>query len=278
KADSVSSPLFPHGAPHGDEIFDISIPAQINLQFNISFLDHRYSTLIVSPDGTVAFENNKEVAYDESKKYFGGVRIPSSDVPFIAPLLYKGYRPQNIAPSDYQGTISYRVVDTRGSASPASQEDLQLIQDLNLYLPTTVVNAPENFDLKFLIVITWENVAEGPEIFGQKECRKTQPCNSTTFQLALAGNDSYTFAIFNYGNYNISVKPNYEAGINAGKGRGWYNVLPCHGSEGCTAINPAADISNLSNIQGSDLFGRYIFSVGQEAVIRGGCLSKELVQ
>ncbi|BFZ14978.1 hypothetical protein BsWGS_18017 [Bradybaena similaris] len=269
---SANTPLFLYG--DGDDVFtDISRENLIHLPFNISVLDHKYSTLIVSADGTVAFENNKEVAYVESLWYFGGVRNPSVDVPFIAPLLYKAYRPLNIAANEYQGRISYRVVDARPGVLPVPrQEDLNIVRNLSLYLPQTVVHAPTTLDVKFLIVITWDNVAEGPEAPGSHECRKSSPCSSATFQLALAGNDSYTFAIFNYANYNISVKSNYEAGINAGKGRGWYSVLPCHGAQGCQTVN----VSNLPYIRGSDLAGRYIFSVAHEAVIRGGCLAREL--
>ncbi|KAH9494563.1 hypothetical protein Btru_019855 [Bulinus truncatus] len=269
-----SRPLFNYGTENGDTLVtDLdSSNSIIELPFNISFFGTSYKTLHISSDGIISFD--KTFGYKDGLRWWDGVRNPVYDQPFIAPFYYKGYPLHTTDVNEYQGAIFYRVIDTAklDPSDPHYSEHKYLATYLSNYLPATVINPPAFFNTSIVVIVTWHNVAAHQS--HADVCTKDSQCLGATFQAVIAANRDSSFVIFNYKEMNIPYDETYVAGVNGGYGRGWYDVIPCHGKCGHT-LN-FTRINELPSFKGSDLQGRFILNVGDELIVRGGCLPSEI--
>ncbi|XP_012940921.1 sushi domain-containing protein 2 [Aplysia californica] len=272
-------PLFDYGTHTGDiELKDLSSvnDRRLALPFNISYLGSSYKTLYVSKDGLLSFDPS--VQYLRNARWQEGSISKAYDKPFLAPFYFDGYEP---IVDDYIGEVLFRLIDkNKLDGDEHESEYRRLLRYMNEYVPSAVVNPPENFDAQLIVVVTWVDVTDSAqkeeELDGGEYCGPTsEPCKSATFQAVIVADSVNTFAIFNYAKMDIPITGNYQAGFNGGYRRGWYNVIPCQ--EECLANLNASNVNDLPSHTGSDVMGRYILSVGHEVIIRGGCLPPELV-
>ncbi|XP_059161230.1 sushi domain-containing protein 2-like [Physella acuta] len=266
-------PLFNYGLQVGDKEVDNEVKL-VELPFNVSYFGSSYKQIYISADGTIGF--TKALTYTSTVKWTEGVRNPDNDVPFIAPLYYSGFRLHNTEHSTYQGRIYYNII-SRDELRP---EDLHYSEYRNLllyigyYLREAVVHQPKKFDPELAVLVTWDNVATGEDNENGNACTRDEPCSGATFQMLLVADRQNTYTVFNYGKMDIHLKPTYQAGFNGGYGRGWFNVIPCHGT--CTLGMNSSVIAELPRLKGSNHKGRFVLKVDGELIIRGGCLPAEI--
>nr|KAI8757085.1 sushi domain-containing protein 2-like [Biomphalaria glabrata] len=266
-------PLFNFGRDHGDIQFTDSSDHKIDLPFNISYFGTSYKTLHISADGVLSFE--RQINYMENVKWWEGVRKSNIDLPFIAPYYHSGFPMHALESTEYQGEIFYKIFTPSNLSinDHYYSEKKSLANYLSSYLPDRVVNPPYHFEASLIIIVTWHNVA-AKQLDSDKECTKNQPCPGATFQAVIAADRESTFVIFNYKEMNITFHETFVAGFNGGEGRGWYDVIPCHGK--CGHSMNLSRTNELPNFKGSDYKGRFILNVGNDLIIRGGCLPDEI--
>ncbi|XP_012940242.1 protein mesh [Aplysia californica] len=142
------------------------------------------------------------------------------------------------------------------------------MDDLSGYLIQAVVNVPSDFSAKMVVIATWVNVTDRLQL--SSGCDLTSTCKSSTFQAVVVADDSNTFVIFNYEKMEIPIRQYYQAGVNGGYRRGWTNVVPCQ--HRCPGDMDYQWLYSAPSLQGADVRGRFLLSVGAELVVRGGCL------
>ncbi|XP_022320895.2 sushi domain-containing protein 2-like isoform X1 [Crassostrea virginica] len=250
----------------GQVLLDYSVGQEVTLQSRsvpvpvpggqkFPFFGRLYDTFYVSKDGLVGFSpearyvTGKVYSFDR-EKYFSEVE----DYPFVAPFIYGGaplQSPFADGNNFYGGKILYHLLNNGNSGS----RDLQKISN---YIVDAFIGV-YNFTPSYGLVVTWVNVTDEYQI-GVARCNDAnKPCEKNTFQLVLLTDGQESFAVFNYKETRIKTNPTYQAGFNAGYGRGWSEAMP------------SSKLQNAAQLQGSNITGRYLYKIDKERVVTGGC-------
>ncbi|XP_061189248.1 sushi domain-containing protein 2-like [Saccostrea echinata] len=218
------------------------------------FFGQLYNAFYVSKDGIVGFSPDAE--YVTGKVYsFDREKLANEleDYPFIATFLYGGVplnTPFQNGNDIYGGKIYFQIL-----LNSTSSRD---IESMGRYINDAFIGV-YNFTPSYALVITWVNVTDLYQISVAGCNDKLKKCQKNTFQAVLLSDGKKSFAIFNYQQTEITTNPSYQAGFNAGNGRGWSEAMP------------SSKLQNAAALQGSNITGRYLYKIDQERILTGGC-------
>ncbi|RUS82606.1 hypothetical protein EGW08_009634 [Elysia chlorotica] len=275
--DMANPPLLNFGVDHGDqEVKELNKAEWVDLPRNISYMGSKYKELYISADGLISFEDVLE--YHKSYNWKEGVRSESSDIAFLAPFYFDGFKGIGLAKTKYKDRIYYRIMEEGNIHKDASSynEQVETLKWLGQYVEETTLNA-RGFKADLAVVVTWREISsDSADQANVRACvTDASRCETASFQAVLVSDKSTgrTVAILNYLDMKIPMEDNYQAGFNGGYGRNWYSVIPC---DGVCGGNKYSYVDSLHSLRGSDLVGRFILDVGGETVIRGGCIPEEI--
>lgn len=269
KGDGV---LYPYGLAAGDS--DVKYignqQTAIQLPIPMNYYGETFNTAYILKDGMIALEPGLRYVDLEWREGTSNLAI---DRPFIAPFHYNGFIVFNNAEA-YPGKIYYKLLSKAGQHITLTEEDRALMNQLDDYLNGASVVVKMGFKSKFVLKVTWENVSSAEDCDENK--LTSSGCLSNTFQVLIAANEEYTFAIFNYYKMEIPFTVHHLAGLNGGHGRGWTDVIPCIGECAKRSKGDKNRMSTLVERIGSDVAGRFILVIGNDTIVRGGCLAEGL--
>ncbi|XP_076446863.1 sushi domain-containing protein 2-like isoform X2 [Babylonia areolata] len=272
KAAGSQDVLYPYGPDAGDETLkeigthDISVP----LPVPIKYYGQTVKTAYIVKDGMVSFEPGVRYLPLEWRE---GTPNHAIDRPFVAPFHHSGFTPLS-HPKEYPGRIYYKLMSRARNDVSLSEDDRQLMLQVDDYLADATVVLKSGFTSNFVLKVTWENVSCSEDCTEDRVI--STGCPSNTFQVLIAANTEHTFAIFNYYKMEIPFTVHQVAGLNGGHGRGWTDVIPCQGPCAKRSKGDQNRIASLVSRVGSDVDGRYILAVTDDIIVRGGCLADGL--
>eukprot|EP00105_Crassostrea_gigas_P014706 XP_011431480.1 PREDICTED: sushi domain-containing protein 2 isoform X1 [Crassostrea gigas] len=250
----------------GQVLYDYSSGTEVTLQTRsvavsvpggqkFPFFGQFYDTFYVSKDGVIGF--NPETRFIAGKIYsFEREKYSNEleDYPFIAPFLYGGAPLQSLFSTGnkiYGGKIFHQLLSNANGGSRDLQQISSFINDafIGVY----------NFTPSYGLLVTWKNVTDEYQLNIARCDDDTRPCKKNTFQAVLVTDGIDSFALFNYEQTAIQTNPSYQAGFNAGYGRGWAEAMP------------SSKLQNAANLQGSNITGRYLYKIDKERIVTGGC-------
>nr|XP_022329850.1 sushi, nidogen and EGF-like domain-containing protein 1 [Crassostrea virginica] len=214
--------FFPYGSSAGDgqlAACDDCSTSSIPIAVNFSFFGSSFDSIYVNSNGDVTFGSPLTQYTSEPFPINGSHKI-------IAPFW------TDIETSN-GGQLWYRTT-----------QNSELQQGTNKI--RSLFSNIENFAATWMMIVTWDNVAE-------YNCGST--CSQrNTFQLALITDGSHSFAVFNYN--KITWTKSSQVGFNAGDGIHYYSVP---GSMTDAVLN----LPQMSNI---GIPGQYVFRVDQNKI------------
>lgn len=220
----------------------------VNATAPIIYEGKSFSQFIISKDGLIVFTTDKSAVVYHTQDWSLPDVAPFIDLPFIAPYYHRGQPLDSL--KKYAGHVYFKIF----------QNDDKFLLNLGQYVREQVVGST-HFIPTWGIAITWEKVTS-ERIVEDGPCKGTvdSPCPTNTFQLVLVTDGTQSYAIFNYGEMQMSPSKYSQAGFNGGKGTGFTNIVP-----------ESKSIRDMNRFQGSDKVGRFIFRISAGKVVRGGC-------
>ncbi|KAJ8311226.1 hypothetical protein KUTeg_011222 [Tegillarca granosa] len=203
---------FPFYGTKYDDLYSLDWGSNVKAKDFLPYFDTFLSiAVLISKDGMIGF--TEDIRYSNVDP--GSTKILRVDLPFIAPFRYDGLGlGETLANGNaYSGHIYYKVL------TGDMNEELKNISEIIRY---SVVGASE-FNASWGLVVTWKDVVSRADA---QNCPSVQiPCPTNTFQAVVSTDGESTYAIFNYEKMDIGPPTKFQAGFNAGWGRGWTEIM-----------------------------------------------------
>ncbi|KAF2892757.1 hypothetical protein ILUMI_13415 [Ignelater luminosus] len=267
---------FDLGKPYGggdwqNGIHDSNSQLHKNFNFQLPFFGFRFNYTRVSINGYLEF-SDPPLNYANFPLKFPVRKWPKQNDHSFIGIFYSKCRLGRMQPEDTDKRkegVYFRL--EKDLQSRTDQFGVEVRERVKWDIREGIIGA-ETFEPRHVIITTWKNIS----FFGGIELSKTK---TNTFQLVLATDEVFTYAIFNY--LDLRWTAHTEAfgdtvtgeggvsayvGFNAGNGKGSYEYMP---------HSQASVIRDLTKTGwGNGFPGRHIFKIDEE--IRLGSCNKDI--